>query len=139
MPVTDITAMAQTVRVRFTREVADRWDGPLPVQYDNDGAFVVPEDTRWVRWTIQLGETPRIAFGATKRYRNVGVGIAQIFVPFGKGNKPAMEVAAFIQAAFRSVTEDGVHFESPSVRPLGRVGAEWQVNVTCPFYADEIV
>jgi hypothetical protein len=44
-----------------------------------------------------------------------------------------------IKAAFRSVTVSGVKFMSPYATAVKRTGEgnEWQINVTCPWRAEE--
>jgi hypothetical protein len=111
----------------------------LPTQYDNDGSFERPESAPWCRFTILQGDTAQVTAGGSKRFRQPGVAIAQVFVPAGEGDKRALELADAIKLAFRSVTAAGVIYRSPSVQNMGRRDGEWQVNVSCPFFADDLV
>ena len=85
-------------------------------------------------------------FGAsTSRNRHTGVAIAQIFSVLGKGTREATILADRIVSKFRSVTDslsvagNSVVFKTPSISSVGRSGSQWwQINVSCPYYADEI-
>lgn len=111
----------------------------LPTQYDNDGAFTKPEGAVWCRFSILPGETLQIEMGDLNRYRTVGVAMAQVFTPVGQGDKEALIVADAIKTAFRAVSAGGVVFKTPSLQVVGRSGDEWQQNVNCPFYVDEVI
>ena len=111
----------------------------LPTQYDNDDSFTKPESAPWCRFTVLQGETAQVTAGGFKRFRQPGVAIAQIFVPVGEGGARALQIADQVKLAFRSVTAAGVIYKSPSAENMGRRGGEWQVNVNCPFFADDLV
>ena len=109
----------------------------LPTQYDNDGAFERPEGSRWCRLTILPGEAALAALGDVRLWRANGVAVAQVFVPMGSGDWDALRIADKIVGAFRGVTASGVRFRSPATETIGRDGREWQLNVSCPFQADD--
>lgn len=126
-----------TIRSRFKTQVATPQS--VSAQYDN-APFAKPENATWVRWSVLTGESRQRSFGAsTNRYRTAGVAVAQIFSPILKGDKSILALADVVKAAFLSVTDSGVVFQTPSIAHLGVVGDEWQTNVTCPFYADDVV
>lgn len=127
-----------TIRARFKALVADAIEGGLPTQYDNDGAFEKPDDSRWCRFTVLLGDSFQSELGSARTTRTAGVAIAQVFVPVGQGDAEALDVADGIEPHFRQVTADGVVWKTPRTKTVGRDGAWWQVNVTCPFHADAI-
>jgi hypothetical protein len=127
--------MYNAIRSRFKTQVADKTAG-LVVIYDN--APFTDSDVRWVRFTIKTGDTTQRTIGAQKTYRTIGIAIAQIFVPVDQGDRDALQLADTITAAFRSVTDQGVRYQTPSTKNVGRTDQWWQVNVTCPFFADEI-
>jgi len=111
----------------------------LPTQYDNDGSFTRPKGAPWCRFTVLQGETAQVTAGGFKRFRQPGVAIAQLFMPLGEGDKRGLELADAVKLAFRSVTAAGVIYRSPSVQNMGRQEGEWQLNVSCPFFADDLV
>lgn len=131
-------AIFNTIRKRFQEQVVDLISPALPTAFDN-APFTRPDNSQWARLSIQAGERIQQDFGSsTKRFRNTGMMTVQIFVPLEKGDKAALEAADFVDGVFRSVTDAGVVFRSPFITPVGRIEKEWQVNVTCPFYADII-
>ena len=132
-------AMANAIRGAFDTQIADTYPSGLDVQYDNDGAFVQPEDSAWVRFAVLPGESFQMTLGTQKRYRTPGLAVASIFVPVGVGDKAAYVIADYIADRFRTITLNGVTFKTPSVASLGRSGDVWQVNVRCPFTVDTIV
>lgn len=132
----DWEALHNVVRSRFKTQIADVQS--VTVQYDN-APFTEPEDATWVRWTIVPAQTSLVAIGGTsRRYRTVGLAVASIFVPVESGDALALRLADAVATAFRCVTDTGVVFSSPSVINRGRDENWWQVNVECPFYADDL-
>lgn len=122
--------------------ISDRFDSVIAVPesvttlYDNDPTDK-PQHTMWVHFTLQEGETFVRTLGTVKTYRTPGIATAQIFIPVGQGDKDALALADKIKTAFRAIRVSGVVFKTPSVRRVGRTDSWWQLNVSCPFYADE--
>ncbi|HUS74347.1 MAG TPA: phage tail terminator-like protein [Sedimentisphaerales bacterium] len=131
------TAIANAIRSRFKAQVADALS--LGTQYDNQ-KYDNPDNAKWCRLTVKFGETLQKSVGSPtgNRGRTPGVMIAQLFGPVGKGDGALLEVADAVETAFKRVTDTGVTFRTPSTYPRGRSGDEWQINVECPFYADDI-
>lgn len=130
-------ALFNAIRSRFETEITDSLS--IATQFDN-AAFPKPGvTTNWIRFTIKLAGSDQKSMGAsTNRFRTIGVAIAQVFVPLYKGDDAALSIADSIRTAFQAVTDTGVKFETPSVDPVGSNGGYWQVNVRCPFYADDL-
>jgi len=125
---------------RFKTEVADNVAGLL-VQYPNDRTFDKPEGERWARVEVLPGKSGQVSLGENKRFRNPGLLVVSVFVPGGEGTNLAYDIADLIddETAFRNVTVGGVKYMKPSVSVVGRtVSNEWQLNIDCPFYFDEI-
>lgn len=129
-------AMVNAVRKRYKEQVADTLH--LPTVYDNDGTQTKPNSDVWARVTVLPGESTIAELGKSKRYRNPGVLMVSVFVPVGKGDAPAYSKADAIKFAFRCVSQYGVVYRTPFVTVVGKVNAEWQINVSCPFYADDV-
>ena len=130
-------AIANAIRSRFKTQVADVV--PLPTQYDNHDT-PNPDNAKWCRLTIKTGETFQVSLGApgSQRERTHGVVIAQLFGPLGDGDGDLRDIADAVRVAFRRVTDTGVTFRTPSIHEQGLLGDSWQINVVCPFYADDI-
>jgi hypothetical protein len=129
--------MANIIRGRFKSQIADVL--PLTTQYDNEN-LDNPDNDIWCRLTIKSGETLQKSVGNPEgnRERTPGIMMVQIFGPIGKGDSDLRNIADLITDAFRRVTDNGVTFGTPSRYESGRDGSEWQINVNCPFYADDI-
>lgn len=111
----------------------------LPTQYDGR-AFQEPERSRWCRLSIIPGDTAQVTAVCSpsggQQFRTAGIFIASIYFPFGDGDGDQVQLADAVALAFRAVTSGGVTFRAPSVARVGKAGAWWQVNVTCPWQFD---
>ena len=141
MTITNQQKLHDVVRKRFADEFGDEFI----VCYDN-APFEQPDNEMWIRWSVSNGDTYRVSIGAsTSRYRHSGVAGAQIFSVLGKGTRDALILADRIVAKFLSITDktsvpgNSVVFRTPTITHVGRSDSQWwQINVSCPFYADEI-
>lgn len=124
-----------TVRNRFKVQVEDVES--VTTLYDNDPTDE-PDAAIWVRWQVQPGQAFQAETGGIKNNHRVpGFGIAQIFGEINLGDKIILELADKIKDAFLTVTQNGVIFQTTFLTIVGRQGNNWQVNVNCPFYADD--
>jgi hypothetical protein len=130
------TERDNSIRKNFRDLIA----GPesLDVQYPN-APFEEPLDEIWATMTIIDGETTQASVGKSKRFRTIGIMVIQIKCPAGMGDDQPKELAEKIKAAHRSIARDGVVWRSPTIKALGRDGKWWVINVSCPFYSDEVV
>jgi hypothetical protein len=120
-----------TIRSRFKTKVADVKS--LTTQYDNQNV-TLPDDSTSCRFAIKTGDVQKLELGDTNfRERLVGVCYAQLFCPIGLGDGDLITLADFICDCFRNITVSGVSFLSPAVKPIGRSGSLWQINVEIPF------
>lgn len=118
----------------------------IPTEHDNH-PIAHPDDAIWVRFSILPGENSQVSIGASTitkaRTRRVGVAMAQIFGPLNGGDAAVITVADAIEATFRRKTVGGpslaIQFRTPTIVRIGRRDDAWQVNVSCPFFVDEIV
>jgi len=135
-------AIANAIRSRFKAQVADLI--PLPTQYDNQD-LANPDNATWCRLTIKTAASRQVSIGnpSAQRYRTHGVMIAQLFAPLGSGVGELRGIADKVVLAFRGKTDGGVTYASqdkdcPSVEGGWQREDSWQINVVCPFYADDI-
>ena len=105
---------------------------PIQTQYDNSN-FEPPEDDNWARFTI-LGSTQRRT--STRTYRSIGVAEIALFAPLGRGDGELLSFVDTVVSGFLPATHQGVTLRSPSVTSLGRSGPWWQINISCPYYAE---
>lgn len=126
---------------RFDEQVASNTLDP--VVYDND-VDDEPQDKRYLRVSVGMGETLQLEMGdsfvGVATERTVGQLVVSIFEPRKEGLYEALRVAYDdIKPKFDRLTIDGITYETPSIFNLGKVGKFWQVNVSCPFYYDEVL
>ncbi|MEE9140767.1 MAG: phage tail terminator-like protein [Alphaproteobacteria bacterium] len=129
-------ATANVIRSRFATEFATARP-TVPIHYDNV-AGDPPAASSWVRLTVVEGDSFQVAMGSTRRFRDTGVAIVQVFTPLGSGDGEAREIADDVQGIFKGLTVSGVVFRKPRAARIGPDGRFYQVNVTIPFQADEI-
>ena len=115
----------------------------LGVFTQNDNHVTDPPDdgSLWVRLSIRPGESEQQDIGGQNpvRQRTFGVVIAQVFGPVDTGDKDTRDLAELIRAIFNRVRSGKVQFRVASIQTIGRRNELWQVNVTCPFYEDEVL
>lgn len=106
------------------------------VAYDN--VPFTPPATSHVRLFILDGGGSQVDMGAAPSYRYTGVVEVQVFVPSDSGSGPAMQLADEVATLFRGRTLGGVVCRTPYATRVGQRDGWYQVNVTVPFYFDEI-
>ncbi len=132
-------ALANTIRTKFQTDIVIPASLTEVTFYDNQeaGRPEYPKDL-WLRVNILNGEMRQASLGAARRFRTTGILEVQIFVPIGRGTKSSDEVIDAIVVSFRGVSENGVTYLSPSREPQGRPDSFYQINVTVPFWSDDI-
>lgn len=135
-----IEAIHSTVRARLSENFGDLYR----IAYDNapePPAKVGVDPQPWMRAAVRTAGTTQTAIGGTgtgaNRYRTTGSLLITLMDASEKGDGVLLALADKIVLAFRAVTVGNVVFRTPSVSTVGRFGGSWQVNVSCPFYADE--
>lgn len=132
-----LAATANVIRSRFATEFGTVRP-TVPIHYDNVPGDP-PSETPWVRLTIAEGDSFQVSLGSTRRFRDTGVAIVQVFTALGSGDGEAREIADDVQAIFKGITVSGVIFRKPRAARIGPDGSFYQMNVTIPFQADEVV
>lgn len=131
-----IPAIATTIRTEFATGFAAARPG-MPWIRQNERYEPDPTVT-WARLSIIQGQSEQIAFGNVSRtWRHRGRAIVQVFVPIGKGDGTALEIARDAGAIFQGKTLSGVLFGAASIASVGKDGAFYQVNASIPFWSDE--
>lgn len=135
---------------------ANGWGSTTPVSIPNKD-FTPPQDTEWVRLSLQQADAFRLEMGAgaNRQSRTVGIVFVQVFVPVDTGDGRASELADLAAAIFRDqVVElldprDGVTvigrmiFRSPTISEGGdsqieTKGVFFQMQVGIPYIGDSI-
>jgi len=110
-----------------------------PIDKDNDEVDQ-PDNQVWATFSIVEAIREQRTLGNSPDYRTTGTCFIQLFAPASTGEVTVRTLADFVVDAFSRVTDTGVTFRTPTIRPVGRreAGDWWQLNVSCPFYYDEI-
>ena len=109
----------------------------IPTQYDNQPPIAVAD--LWVRFSVDEAFSEQIAFGASIHRRRYGDATAEVRVPINTGTSAALAHAQLIKDAFSDITTSGVKFLQADVEAQGVEGREWVVEVTIPFYVDDVI
>lgn len=121
------------IRSRFKTQIATPLS--LPTQYDN-APFTVPDSAPWCRLEVDVGALTQRTFGDANTYRKSGEFRAILRIPAQAGDGTLTEIVDSISTGFRMAVDQGVHFGVPRIASRSRVGAWWDVVVSCPFYDD---
>ena len=62
-----------------------------------------------------------------------------IFTPLGMGTASALNLADDIIGKFRSLTDNGVVYETPYLLTVGNRGQWWQTNCNIRFRLEEVL
>lgn len=146
---TTFTEAANAIRNRFSTEFHAA-ESDVPIAFDNVEGLctstgqIVQESVDgsgnpkpWVQLNVRPGNAQMVSFGP-RTYRQPGVVMTQVFIPVGKGDDRANEIAEAVAGALRGETVSGVRFRATSAPQfVGPDGNWWQTNVTTPFEYDE--
>lgn len=122
----DFADTANVVRGRFDALVS------IPTTHD-DAPPADAAGSIWARWSVRGLSARRVETPAV--HQSLGLAVAQVFAPLGAGTGALYETVDTIYESFRACAQDGVVFQVPNVRTVGRGADWWQVNVDCPFTA----
>lgn len=135
----DREAAANSVRSRFNSLFGSSGsESANTVIYDNDPTKP-PSDTQWINFSITTGITDVVGAGDTAWGRTVGMATAMIFSPLGRGTKTTLVLADAIMTKFRSLTDNGVAYDTPYLLSVGRRGQWWQTNCNIRFRLEEAI
>lgn len=108
------------------------------IAWDNS-EFTIPLDgSEWVRVSIQNTNSSYVSFGPNSRIRRNGILFVQIFGPENSETVTINQIIDNVTDVFETNLLAGVVFQSPNVNELGVNEGWFQVNVSVPFYFDDI-
>ena len=140
---TTLKSAGDAIRARFKTLVQDASNvdaNKIDVAYENSPLKQpVDKEQKWINLVILWDEQSQVAMGATPRWRQTGIMVAQINVPLGEGDSTAREIADNITTHFRGVSFSSITFRAVQPRRVGRVGNWWRFDLNCPFYIDEVI
>ncbi len=129
---------AAVLRSRFKTLIAT--PESLPTKFDN-AKFDAPQPNpkvpvAWSVFSVRTGQEEVELSGGY--FRTPGVAVTNLYWPVDAGTSRPMALADLVVSAFRSATDGGVSFQSPSLSRGGRLGPWWQINVRSPFYFESV-
>lgn len=129
-------ADSQTIRERFNTQ----WpiEQPSVAFSFADVDYDPVKDTPWVRLNVLTGNARQVSMGLFRRFRRTGLVLVQIFVPAGRGDGLAKELADSVANIFEGRTVNGVIFRAADLERVGVDGswAVWRCSV--PYQADSL-
>ena len=135
----DREAAFNSVRSRFNSLFGSSGtESASTVVFDNDPTKP-PSDTQWVSFSITTGDTDVVGAGESAWGRTFGMATAMILTPLGRGTKTALSLADKIATKFRSITDNGVAYDTPYLSTVGRRGQWWQTNCNIRFRLEEVM
>lgn len=114
------------------------WASRTPIDWDNVQYNPVT-GTAWTRFRILNGPGQQASLGAVPLHRNTGIIDIAIFVPLNTATDVARGHADFAAAIFRGWSSGGITCRSPYVTRGGESNGWYQINVTVPFFRDELI
>lgn len=131
-------ATAAAIRGRFQAE----WGATTAVAYENT-TFDPPKDADgeplpWVRLVVRTGEASQADMAEAPRFRHPGAAVVQVFTKHGSGDGRARDLAGRAEAIFRRFQSGGLAFRAPYQTVVGSDGSWFQINVTAPFFHDQV-
>lgn len=101
--------------------------------------FRVPTDaSSWVRFSLQHNISNYVSLGRNRLTRRRGLVFVQVFVPENSETLIASQIVDDVVDVFETNALSGVVFESPNVREIGTNGGWFQINISVPFYYDDV-
>lgn len=133
--------MCNTLRSRVSTSVVSplnlslAWPNTLHTPPDPDPAS---DAVIWAGLTIEHDDTEIICIGTAPIYRKRGSLVLRVRASFGRLEGSVMEVGDDIARRLQSTEVGGITYEEPQISPAGRDGPWWLVDVTVPFFSDDV-
>jgi hypothetical protein len=108
------------------------------IAWDNVDFTIPTDESAWVRFSVQNNISGYKSFGRSKLTRREGIIFIQVFVPENTQTLLSSQIADNIVSIFETKLLSGISFQSPNVREAGVSNGWYQVNISVPFYFDDI-
>lgn len=118
----------------FFQDIADT--NSFVVRFDNDPRST-PTDDVWYRISVDFGNASQHELGSSSSFRVVGNLTVISSNIIGMGISTLAENADTIALAFRAINVGIITFGIPRITNVGRIGDNYQINITCPFMVDK--
>lgn len=131
----------ETVRKEIQAYFANNFDGVTSDKIAWDNVSFTPEEGEaWVRFSVQNNLSNFISIGGPSvKVRKLGIIFVQVFVPQGQGTLLADQIVDKVSNTLEAEQlTSGFTLQETSVQNVGNNNGWYQVNVSTPFYYDEI-
>ena len=92
----------------------------------------------WVRVNILNSDSKQVSLGNDPYFRYNGLLIFQVFTKLNTGSGRSTIICDIISAAFRAQRIGTIKFRSPTLTKVGENGGWYQVNISIPFFREEL-
>lgn len=106
------------------------------VKYANVNYDPSPE-TPWAEINVIVADSINAEIG-TGLHRNVGIISVNIYVPRNTGTADARNKADLAASIFRDAQFNGITCRSPKVVDVGEIEEWYVINMSVPYYRDEV-
>jgi hypothetical protein len=130
------TAQRNAIQSKFATDWSAAFPS-VPVVFDNLRADKAAAG--YVALHILNGDASLRSMGAQRLIRYPGVISVDIFVPLDKGLKAIDQYADTIEGIFRAQNFSGITCRAAQRRDLGKDENYWRVNLSYPFFRDQLV
>ena len=126
------------VRTRFDTEATVALN--LPTQHDNQKDIDPDMEAPFCRFSIATGRQSvlEMSEAGARTYLTDAVATASIFTPTKQGDRVPLTLADQIAAKFKAKSVGSVVYLSPSVHNRMRSGDLWRIDITIPFYVEDL-
>ena len=125
------------VRNVVETHLQDNWT-QTPIQWENVH-FEPIEGQSFIAPVIVPTSGIQISLGGVALNRWEGFIDISVFIPMNQGSKTGNDLADALIKLFYHYTEQGVSFYTGYAKPTGSTESWWKINVTIPYYFDELI
>jgi len=128
-----MTAKAETIAVesRFATNFT-----VCSVKFSNVNFTPIPREA-WVEIRVVIADSIKAEIGGGL-HRNAGIISVNVYEPVNTGTAAGKEKADLAAAVFRGQQFSGITCRSPRITEVGEIDEWYVINMSCPFFRDEI-
>jgi hypothetical protein len=130
------TTQRNAIQSKFSTEWKAAYP-TIPIVFDNLRADKAPNG--YVALHILNGDASLRSMGSQRLIRYPGIASVDIFVPLELGMKAIDQYADTIDGIFRAQSFSGITCRAAMRRDLGKDENYWRVNLSFPFFRDQLV
>lgn len=113
------------------------YPGTEPIKYANV-AFNPPDSGIYLDHSVADGDAFVISIGEDLNERNIGIISVNIYGPKDGGTRALVAIADNVAGVYRHASFSGIQCRAPRIRKLGVIDDKYVINVSTPFFRDEL-